>query len=518
MIPSIPPELLLTIFELAVHTPFDPEVQPPSLETSSSLDDLIIGKPPPSTEASIGTTSARIHIDANYPESQLESGIIAHETNPFTPLDISHVCRDWREIAFSSPELWSSIYVADGHLSTVHLLQLWLQNSGSRPLDLVFRETNGDISQSNTIVEMLKVAAAHSRRWRSFKLRLRRGRLWMNKVMEALGGIETPLLETLAFNFSIDSNQGSPPFNDAWIPLITNSPQLQELQMWSSMDHSKDFLLAVPFHRLTTITLPMVSFQRDSLFLNSLRRCEVLETLTISLNLGHSYPSSSDATVSIPSLRHLNLIGSSPICNLLLNLHLPSLISLSLHTRYYDMQLNARRLGNDVYMALEDFFTRSQCHLRSFKIRDEEVDFEGRLLSLLHHPGLRGLGELRVGSTVGERTLEWLGGGDPTSTPPFQDLKHIHLEAFAADPKILSATVVAMTGSRIRGNGLLRSLTVGFLSETQLIYETRAWNGLVADRGGLGVDKVFYFASNAERARRLRGEFLYRDFSLIQGW
>ncbi|KAF6754939.1 hypothetical protein DFP72DRAFT_355165 [Ephemerocybe angulata] len=520
MTPFIPSELLLTIFDLAVHTPFDPEVQ--SLETISSLDDPIIGKPIPSTVASIGTTTARIHIDANYPESQLGSGIIAHETNPFTPLDISHVCRDWREIAFSAPELWSSIYVADGHLSTVHLLQLWLQNSGSRPLDLVFRETNGDISRSNTIVEMLKVAAAHSRRWRSFKLRLRRGRLWMNIVMEALGGIETPLLETLAFNFSIDSNQGSPPFNDAWIPLITNSPQLQELQMWSTMDRSKDFLLAVPFHRLTTITLTMVAFQRDSLFLNSLRRCEVLETLTISLNDGSYWgalqpPSSSDAAVSIPSLRHLNLIGKR-LCDLLQNLHLPSLISLSLHTNYYDIH-TTRRLGTDIYMALDDLFTRSQCHLRSFKIRDvEQNDFETRLLFLLHHPALRGIGELRVGSKVRERTLEWLGGGDPTSTPPFQDLKHIHLEAFAADPKILSATVVAMTGSRIRGNGLLRSLTVGFLSETQLIYETRAWNGLVADRGGLGVDKVFYFASNAERARRLRGEFLYRDFSLIQGW
>ncbi|KAF6754962.1 hypothetical protein DFP72DRAFT_1123572, partial [Ephemerocybe angulata] len=450
--------------------------------------------------------------------------------NPFTPLDISHVCRDWRSIAFSAPELWSSIYVADGQPSTVHLLRLWLQNSGSRPLDLVFRDTpgvtSGDISRSNTIVEMLKVAAAHSKRWRSFKVRLRRGRLWMKDVMEALSGIETPLLETLALG---------PQFSAVWIrALITGSPQLQELQMWSTMDRSKDFLLAVPFHRLTTITLTMVAFQRDSLFLNSLRRCEVLETLTISLNDGSYWgalqpPSSSDAAVSIPSLRHFNLIGTSHICDLLQNLHLPSLISFSLHTRYYDTQTNAGHLRNDVYMALEDLFTRSQCHLRSFKIRDEkEGGFEGRLLSILHHPALRDLGELRVGSIVGERALEWLGGGDRTSTPPsththtpFQDLKHIHLEAFAVDPKILSAPVVAMIGLRIRGTGLvakLRCLTVGFLSETQLIYETRAWNGLVADRGGLGVDKVFYFASNAERARRLRSEFLYRDFSLIQGW
>ncbi|KAF5335397.1 hypothetical protein D9611_011721 [Ephemerocybe angulata] len=525
MTPSIPSELLLTIFDLAVHTPFDPEVQP--LETISSLDDLVIGEPLPSTMASIGaTTTSRIHKDDNYPESQLESGIIAHVTNPFTPLDISHVCRDWRLIAFSAPELWSSIYVADGQPSTVHLLRLWLQNSGSRPRDLVFRDTpgvtSGDIFRpSNTIVEMLKVAAAHSKRWRSFKVRLRRGRLWMTNVMEALSGIETHLLEALALG---------PQFSDVWIrALITGSPQLQELQMWSTMDRSKDFLLAVPFHRLTTITLTMVAFQRDSLFLNSLRRCEVLETLTISLNVGSYWgalqpPSSSDAAVSIPSLRHLNLIGKSALvtCDLLQNLHLPSLVSLSLHTRYYDMQINARHLRNDVYMALEDLFTRSQCHLRSFKIRDEkEGGFEGRLLSILHHPALRDLGELRVGSEVGERALEWLGGGDPTNTPPFQDLKHIHLEAFAADPKILSATVVAMIGLRIRGTGLvakLRCLTVGFLSETQLIYETRAWNGLVAERGGLGVDKVFYFASNAERTRRLRSEFLYRDFSLIQDW
>ncbi|KAF6754935.1 hypothetical protein DFP72DRAFT_355161 [Ephemerocybe angulata] len=532
MIPSIPSELLLTIFDLAVHTPFDPEVQP--LESISSLDDLIIGEPPSSTMASIGTTTVGIHTDANYPECHLESGIIAHETNPFTPLDISHVCKDWRKIAFSAPELWSSIYVADGHLSsTVHLLRLWLENSGSRPLDLVFRETPGaryrygDNSGSDATVEMLKVTAAHSRRWRSFKVRLRRGRLWMNKVMEELGGIETPLLETLAFSFHTISYHNGPQFHDAWIPLITGSPQLQELQMWSSIDRSKDVLLAVPFHRLTTITLYMVSFHRDSLFLNSLRRCEVLETLTISFDRNWGVlqpPSSSDAAISVPSLRHLNLLGplgGNPMCNLLQNLHLPSLISLWLHTRYWDLQNGERYLCTDVYMALEDLFTRSQCHLHSFKIRDEEeVGFEGRLLSILNHPGLRDLRELRVGSKVGERALEWLGGGDRTSTLPFQDLKHIHLEAFAADSKILSAPVVTMIGLRIRGTGLvakLESLTVGFLSETQLIYETRAWNGLVAERGRLGVDTAFYFASNAERVRRLNSEFLYRDFSLIQG-
>ncbi|KAF5335331.1 hypothetical protein D9611_011716 [Ephemerocybe angulata] len=240
-----PPELLLIIFNFAVHTSYDPADQPDSPSFDMSVASAL---------ADIWDGLTGIRKDTEYPESQLQPGVIAHTTNPFTPLHISHVCKDWRDIAFSASELWSSIYVADGMASAPHLLGLWLQNSRSQPLDMVFRDTpNG--SSGDTIVEMIQMAAEHSVRWRTFKVRLRRRRLPMEEVKKALHGIVTPLLQTLAFSFN-PTELGGTQFDDLWTSLIANAPNLQELQMWSTK-YSEDFVSSIPFDHLTCITLVM---------------------------------------------------------------------------------------------------------------------------------------------------------------------------------------------------------------------------------------------------------------------
>ncbi|KAF6754936.1 hypothetical protein DFP72DRAFT_898082 [Ephemerocybe angulata] len=517
-----PPELLLAIFNVAVHTSYDSadQLDPPSLDMLMAMEE----DPTPSTPAPSGPTG--IHKDVEYPESQLQPGIIAHVTNPFTPLHLSHVCKDWRDAAFSAPELWSSIYVADGRPNTYRLLRLWLQNSGSQPLDIVFRETlNG--SSGDTIVELIQMAAEHSVRWRTFKVRLRRQKLSIKEVAKVLHGIVTPLLQTLAFSFNT-IELGDTQFDDLWMSLITNAPKLQELQMWSAT-YSKNFLAAIPFDRLTCIALIMVRFQGEDLFWKALRGCKVLRTLSISFGLGPATESrwyttqpSSPAVVSIPSLRHFNLVGGSDLCLLLLGLHLPSLNSLTMHTNHVERYV--RRPITDVYIALEDFLTRSRCQLLSFKIRDERegAKFERRVSPILRHSALRDLVELTLGSPVGKKTLEYL-VGSPTNDGLLQGLKRIDLQALALGEEIPVASVTEMAASRSCDSRLavnLVFLTVGFLSRTQLILEMRAWNDYIAEEGNLtrNVEKVFYYASGAERTRRLKGEFLCRDFSMIQGW
>ncbi|KAF5335407.1 hypothetical protein D9611_011696 [Ephemerocybe angulata] len=208
----VPLELLLTIFDFAVHTSYDPADQPgpPSLDMLIAMEEGPIASAP----ATSGPTG--IHKETEYPELQLQPGIIAHTTNPFTPLHISHVCKDWRDAAFSAPELWSSIYVADGRPNTYPLLRLWLQNSGSQPLDIVFRDTlNG--SSGDTIVELIQMAAEQSMRWRTFKVRLRRQKLSIKEVAKVLHGIVTPLLQTLAFSFNT-LELGDTQFDDLWPP------------------------------------------------------------------------------------------------------------------------------------------------------------------------------------------------------------------------------------------------------------------------------------------------------------
>ncbi|KAF5335392.1 hypothetical protein D9611_011700 [Ephemerocybe angulata] len=495
----VPLELLLTIFDFAVHT--------------SSL---------PAT----GGPTGKVHKDTEYPESQLQPGIIAHTTNPFTPLHISHVCKDWRNAAFSAPELWSSIYVADGSPSTPKLLLLWLQNSRSRPLDIIFRDTphgSSGYDSGGTIVEMIQMAAEHSVRWRTFKVKLRRQELPMKEVNKALHGIGTPLLQTLAFSFN-PADFGYTRPDDLWISLIANAPKLQELQMWSTR-YPEHFLAAIPFDRLTCITLIMVRFQDGDLFWKALRGCKVLRTLAVSFGLRPEHITQtllSLPVVSIPSLRHLNLIGGTALCLLLLRLHAPSLSSLTIHTNLPDQYVG--RPTTDVYMALEDFLTRSGCQLLSFKIRDdiEGPRSERRLSPILRHCALRHLVDLTLGNPVGEDTLEML-VRSPKNDGLLQRLKRIDLQALAIGGKIGEIPQVAyateMAASRSgdsRPAVNLASLTVGFMLRTQLIHEIRTWDEQVAEKGNLELDKVFYFVDDTECTRRLKDEFLYRDFSMIQ--
>lgn len=502
------PELLLDIFDLAVHSFFDPE------------------QPSPSSGQTGAETALAIFKDDSYPQSQLQPGIIAHETNPFTPIHLSHVCKDWREMTLAAPELWSSIYIANGSPGTVKLFRHWLHQAGSRPLELVFRDTgvtSNTESGRDAVVEMLKIAAAHSEQWKSFKVRLLDLCLPLDDVIEALRGIATPKLEAIALSFNMSAiSRGD--FTDAWIPLVTNSPNLKHLQMWSAMDYSEEFLAIVPFSRLTTITLPMVMFSRNSRFIESLRTCKVLENMSVSLedepwgeamDMVLQPPISGADAISIPSLRHLNLVGNRQLTTLLTNFHLPSLQTLSIHTKY---ERYSGRTIADVYLALEDLLTRSECQIHSFTIRDEdESNFEPRLLSTLQHPAFRSLRELRIGGIVGEDTLKQLTAvpTDPDlegHEPLIQRLRHIHIEALSVvERTVFDATLRTMARPGAKA-------TVGFLSQAQLEYAVNAWDNHVAEESLRGAEKEFYFASNLERARRLRRGYLCHDFSMIQGW
>ncbi|TEB21066.1 hypothetical protein FA13DRAFT_1742419 [Coprinellus micaceus] len=48
------------------------------------------------------------------PTPNFPTGISAHAINKHSPLHFSHVCEDWRSLAFTESTLWSKIYVTNG--------------------------------------------------------------------------------------------------------------------------------------------------------------------------------------------------------------------------------------------------------------------------------------------------------------------------------------------------------------------------------------------------------------------
>jgi len=82
-----------------------------------------------------------------------------------TPLRLGAVCRKWRQLAWATPQLWSSLVVEVTALGE-HPLQLiaeWLERSGCLPLTIRF--DHSDKGQVRVYPELTKILNKHSARW-----------------------------------------------------------------------------------------------------------------------------------------------------------------------------------------------------------------------------------------------------------------------------------------------------------------------------------------------------------------
>lgn len=104
-----------------------------------------------------------------------------HDTRPsrqpiFSPLSIGAVCKDWRRIAWSSPQIWTHMQVIRQNIieTDMEVIQQWLTRSGQLPLSwrIQFRfHDNCAISQVRKKVRrFLSTVNQHSHRWQDLYL------------------------------------------------------------------------------------------------------------------------------------------------------------------------------------------------------------------------------------------------------------------------------------------------------------------------------------------------------------
>jgi hypothetical protein len=87
-------------------------------------------------------------------------------TGLLSPTLLTHICRKWREIALSTPALWSAIGASydDGIplKQKAHIFDIWLKSSQSRPLSLQIIGTD--------VAKILGVLVPHRARWEHLEL------------------------------------------------------------------------------------------------------------------------------------------------------------------------------------------------------------------------------------------------------------------------------------------------------------------------------------------------------------
>ncbi|KAJ7878337.1 hypothetical protein B0H14DRAFT_1646418 [Mycena olivaceomarginata] len=273
------------------------------------------------------------------------------------PLLLTQICHDWREIATSSSELWSSVDLCFSTKWTwglgqaqqipnngaLPLLQQWFERANARPLSVTIRSSHKEIPYS-----ILSLISSAAEKLHSLELHL------SHKDYQLLreNPIALPGLRRLAVLSSDKPHDGCNPLS-----IFADAPLLSEL----TTDATR-----LNFHYPTLTSLDLCGRVGLETVLAVLKRCHRLLHLSAFLD---ERSISSKEVVTAPYLQSLKLHGGGGLDNLTL----PGLRSLEI-----DMGFTATKPRPP----LPAFLERSSCSLKHLALFGNTGDV-GKSLGLL---------------------------------------------------------------------------------------------------------------------------------------
>ena len=262
------------------------------------------------------------------------------------PLSLGAICSYWREIAWSTPSLWSSVVVRDSRMPT-GIVQEWLGRSGQLPLSI-------RIIAYPAVSALADIINQYSSRWSDLDL-------YIPQHNYQYFHATAPMLKSIRIYCLYDVTN---------LDFRLTCPRLERANL-SSFPVNESH---IQWDNLTHLTLNTTSFTDSLLIMRRTPRlvfCKVLGFCS-----GYREPSIGPPLV-LPSLRFLKLLifaYTSFVGDFLDNLIAPHLEELSL-PRYYNRSMEV----------IASFLRRSACSLRSFSVVFSTFPpyFEG-FMSLLH--------------------------------------------------------------------------------------------------------------------------------------
>ncbi|KAJ6496228.1 hypothetical protein C8R45DRAFT_926741 [Mycena sanguinolenta] len=324
------------------------------------------------------------------------------------PLFLLQVCRAWRKVALSLPDLWTSLSVVVRNGQAFPPLEVasgWLQRSGDLPLDLVLYQTNESDGNQELADEMLALYMRHLRRWREVRLDI--ANPTYGRSLKPSSHLDAPWLETFHLTTCWRMTRNEEITQDL-LRMLEGAPRLSSFSVsrLSDLIVSQDTTVAIPWTQLVRLDLG---------FIPSVGACLSIMS-------------------SCPNLESCNLLvdpdqGPLPTTHIVL----PALTSLELHIRAGEL---AALIDHAVFPALKNFtlylqdaydnhapwpqasftdlLSRSKCNLERLALHDTGVQAT-QFIDCLQHEGVRGIAELVIHDS---RDWTW----DPVITPQLVQL------------------------------------------------------------------------------------------------
>ncbi|KAJ7062591.1 hypothetical protein C8F01DRAFT_1134660 [Mycena amicta] len=263
------------------------------------------------------------------------------------PLLVSQICHWWRNIALTTPRLWSSMHIVLPDVAriprVVDVTKTWLERSGAVPVDFTVRlahlwalEIRMSQPLGTDFANLVSLLVAHSSRWRSvsFDIPYHDER----SPLASLSVSDVPLLRTASFSVHRRPMGEGLPLSVIPSTFLT-APTLQ-----SFMFDGRYFSLPqnISWATLRQLKLSLDFGQRaDSnplIPLHILQHCQQLESLDMLLQ-GYGLDPAPLNPITLPRLTHLSYGMYAPVGvpDLTQYILTPALDTLRLTTRAFDL-------------------------------------------------------------------------------------------------------------------------------------------------------------------------------------